>query len=449
MFNSSDLNKIKNIDSRRNFEMVLQSYYSNNNKASILLLYNLVVNDLYSKLVLMNDNGYVNCKSDLETIENQLRDGDESKYSIVEEKIFDIYRTKKILNHSTIDLLYYFKKIRNKCAHPFFFKEYDYTPSNEEVYLFIFKIYNDILIVDAFFKNPYEVMKPDIDSYQFPSLESIIMGVTKNKENIEKVELYFSRKYFRYMTDSNYVKLFKNLMDLTIFKNNEEVLLGQYKHYLLLCSLLNYLKLNGKISLLNNVYEWNKLNADNLHDDYDKCFNEQQCFSLSYLFRVLSYNNSFIEELKEKNEDVIEYIKNKLYKKAYLFAEFWNFFDIDINLAINKVTESSITYRDAYQFVVKLGPIVNRENLIKLVMQLLNKIPNFYGFDCADESIDLLIKIMSNIEVKFSQEEANSFFEIMNSNRQIYEKSRSYRNTQFTRIIELGYNFDSFDNLKI
>lgn len=449
MFNSSDLNKIKNIDSRRNFEMVLQSYYSNNNKASILLLYNLVVNDLYSKLVLMNDNGYVNCKSDLETIENQLRDGDESKYSIVEEKIFDIYRTKKILNHSTIDLLYYFKKIRNKCAHPFFFKEYDYTPSNEEVYLFIFKIYNDILIVDAFFKNPYEVMKPDIDSYQFPSLESIIMGATKNKENIEKVELYFSRKYFRYMTDSNYVKLFKNLMDLTIFKNNEEVLLGQYKHYLLLCSLLNYLKLNGKISLLNNVYEWNKLNAANLYDDYDKCFNEQQCFSLSYLFRVLSYNNSFIEELKEKNEDVIEYIKNKLYKKAYLFAEFWNFFDIDINLAINKVTESSITYRDAYQFVVKLGQIVNRENLIKLVMQLLNKIPNFYGFDCADESIDLLIKIMSNIEVKFSQEEANSFFEIMNSNRQIYEKSRSYRNTQFTRIIELGYNFDSFDNLKI
>ena len=65
MYSSSDLNKIKNIESRRNFEYVLQSYYSNNNKSAILLLYNLLVNDLYNKLILMNENGYVNLQSDL------------------------------------------------------------------------------------------------------------------------------------------------------------------------------------------------------------------------------------------------------------------------------------------------------------------------------------------------------------------------------------------------
>ena len=95
MFSSSDINKIKNIDSKNNFELVLQSYYSKNFKSCILLLYNLVVNDLYSKLVLMNDNNYVNCRSELETIENILKEGDESKYSIVEEKIFETYRVKK------------------------------------------------------------------------------------------------------------------------------------------------------------------------------------------------------------------------------------------------------------------------------------------------------------------------------------------------------------------
>ena len=89
MFSSSDINKIKNIDSKNNFELVLQSYYSKNFKSCILLLYNLVVNDLYSKLVLMDDNNYVNCRSELETIENILKEGYESKYSIVEEKIFE------------------------------------------------------------------------------------------------------------------------------------------------------------------------------------------------------------------------------------------------------------------------------------------------------------------------------------------------------------------------
>ena len=158
MFNNNDINKIKNIESKSNFEYVLQSFYSKNYKATVLLLYNLLINDLYSKLLLMDENGYFNCKNELEYIENVLKDGDESKYSIVEEKIFETYKLKKILNHSTIDLLLYFKKIRNKCAHPFFFKENDYTPTYEEVYLFIKKIYDDILIVDAFFKDPYEAM---------------------------------------------------------------------------------------------------------------------------------------------------------------------------------------------------------------------------------------------------------------------------------------------------
>ena len=210
MYSSSDINKIKNSDSRKNFDLVLQSYYSKNYKACILLLYNLVVNDLYSKLVLMNDNNYVNCKSELEFIENTLKEGNESKYSIVEEKTFEIYSAKKILNHSTIDLLIYFKKVRNKCAHPIFFKESDYTPTQEEVYLFLNKIYNDILVVDAFFKDPYEVMKNDIESYQFPDLDGMIMGISTIKKDTERVKKYFENKYYKYMTENNYIKLFKD-----------------------------------------------------------------------------------------------------------------------------------------------------------------------------------------------------------------------------------------------
>lgn len=138
MFSDGDINRIKNKDSKKNFEDVLQAYYSKNYKASILLLYNLVVNDLYDKLKLMNDNGYIDCKQELEKIDKTMETKDILKYSTVEEKIFNVYKDRRILNHSTIDMLKYFKEIRNKCAHPFFFKERDYTPIQEEVYLFIY-----------------------------------------------------------------------------------------------------------------------------------------------------------------------------------------------------------------------------------------------------------------------------------------------------------------------
>lgn len=95
MFSDIDIKKIKNTNSRKNFEYVLQSYYSGNFKASILLLYNLVVNDLYEKLQLMNEKNYINCKNDLDYIENILKEGDEKKYSSIEEKIFETYKTKK------------------------------------------------------------------------------------------------------------------------------------------------------------------------------------------------------------------------------------------------------------------------------------------------------------------------------------------------------------------
>ena len=448
MYSSSDLNKIKNIDSRRNFEYVLQSYYSNNNKSAILLLYNLLVNDLYNKLILMNENGYVNLQSDLDNIENNLKDSDESKYSVIEEKIFDIYKAKKILNTSTIDLLVYFKKIRNKCAHPFFFKENDYTPSNEEVYLFITKIYNEILIVETFFKNPYDVMKKDIEAFSFPSLESILMGFDTTKDNLLKTELFFTKKYYKFMTDNNFIKLFKSFMDLAICKNSSELLPNQYKHYLLLCSLLNYLKKQGKMALLDKKYNWDKLKIENIYDDIDKTIDEQQCFTMSYLYRVLSYNNSFIEELKDENDGVFELIKTELYKKSYLFIEFWQLFDINIDDALKKIS-NDISYKDCYNLITSIGKIISRNNLVDLLHRLLIKIPTFNSFNKADETLELLIKIISEISPKFKQEEIECLFELMNSNRQIYDKSRNWRNNQINRIKEFGYNLDAYENLKL
>lgn len=448
MYSSGDINKIKNIESRKNFEDVLQSFYSKNYKACILLLYNLVVNDMYSKLILMDENKYINCRNEIEYIENILKENDESKYSVVEEKVFETYKSKKILNHSTIELLRYFKKIRNKCAHPIFYKESDYTPTEEEVYLFIKKIYDDILIIDAFFKEPYKVMKEDIDKYQFPSLDLMIMGISNIQEDTEKVKKYFENKYFRFMTEHNYIKLFRSLIDLSITKNNDEILRQQYSHFLILNSLLEYLSYHGKLSILNGNYDWSKITAENIHDDYNKKTEEQLCFSLTYLLSVLKTNHTFVEELKNTNEDVYTLVEKSLYKNSYLFKDYWMIFDSDINKAAKKIPDD-LYYYNYCQLIEKLEILIDRNILLELIEKMISKIPTFNAFDAADRCIEIFLKIMTKANPKYEQELLKKIFDTMNKNRQIYDKCRSSRNNQLNRIKELGYSLDKYDNLQV
>ena len=89
MFSNYEISLIKRSDSRKYFEDVLQSFYSKNYRAAVLLLYSLVIDDLYYKLILMNDRKYYNLNDDLKRIE-ELRKSD--KYSEIEEKIFNTYK---------------------------------------------------------------------------------------------------------------------------------------------------------------------------------------------------------------------------------------------------------------------------------------------------------------------------------------------------------------------
>lgn len=448
MYSSSDINKIKNPDSRINFELVLQSYYSKNYKASILLLYNLVINDLYSKLILMNEKEYVNFQKELEEINNNLREKDESKYSIVEERIFTIYRQKKILNHSTIELLTYFKTIRNKCAHPIFFKENDYTPTEEEVYLFICKIYKDILIVEAFFKDPYKTMEKDIESFSFPTLYDIDTAIDLLDKDSEKVKKFFENKYYKYMTENNYIKLFKTLMDLSIRKNKEEILKNQYKHFLLLYVLLTHLNYNGKINILNKQFDWQNIDTGNIYDEINEKNPEGRCYSLSYLFVVLNLNHCFIEEIKDENEDLFNYLNEQLYSNVYLFIKNWKLFNNDIYEALKKLptTLDSNAYR---QIIISFSSVINIESTLDLLAKLLESTPDFNGYDDANENMSLFIKVISNLNVSIDQESLKKHFEIMNKNRQIYSTSRNGRNYQLKTLVFMGYDLSSYDNLKI
>lgn len=447
MFNSQEISRIKNANSRENFKFVLQSYYSQNYKASVLLLYNLVINDLYSKLKLMNENKYVNCENELNEINNILDGKNETKYSMVEEKIFKVYELKKILNKSTLDMLTYFKEIRNKCAHPIFFiNEESYSPSSDEVYAFITKIYNDILIIDAFFKDPYDVMKDDIKVYyEFPSLELNLLGMSSMGEDTSKIKKYFEIKYFKCMTENNFKKLFKELMDITVKKRNDEIQNEQYKNFLVLNAMLEYLKELGNISILNNTYEWGNLSDKVVNDDDSEYEYSNKWLALTYLCIILTHNNKFLIELSEENELVFNKIKNAIYTKANLFEECWQIFDNDIHIAIKKI-DKNLSWREYYRLIKKLDNMLYENEVIELMKLMIKKVRTYNAYDVANDVLDLLISVLKKRNLK--QEDVNDIFKIINNNSQFYSKSRNCRDTQIKKIRDLGYDLSEYTHLK-
>lgn len=57
LFDEKDLRVFENTDCRAYFEEILQTYYSKNYRATIVLLYSFVIYDLYIKLQIMANEG--------------------------------------------------------------------------------------------------------------------------------------------------------------------------------------------------------------------------------------------------------------------------------------------------------------------------------------------------------------------------------------------------------
>ena len=63
LFDEKDLSVFDNTDSRDYFMEILQSYYSKNYRAPIVLLYSFVIYDLFIKLQTMANEGYKKASS--------------------------------------------------------------------------------------------------------------------------------------------------------------------------------------------------------------------------------------------------------------------------------------------------------------------------------------------------------------------------------------------------
>ena len=165
LFDEKDLSVFDNTDSRDYFMEILQSYYSKNYRATIVLLYSFVIYDLFIKLQTMANEGDKKANSKLKEI-NDMRESDE-KYSSVENEIIRFFKENCQLyfNRFTEDVDY-LKNCRNKCAHLKVNDNTLYVPSDYHARMLICSMYDHIFSVKApFIMDLFPLVQNDVEAY--------------------------------------------------------------------------------------------------------------------------------------------------------------------------------------------------------------------------------------------------------------------------------------------
>ena len=440
-----DIYKIKNENSRNRFRSILQLYYSKNYKACIVLLYDLTINDLYKKMISINNLGYIDFSSDIADIEKLLEGNDKNKirYSEIERKIVDLYKKRRILGDSINASLEHLQKIRNMCAHPFIFDEEDYEPEADLVLAFITKIYNDILVVGAFIKKPYDIIEKEINEHIYPQLNSgAIFGFDELiEEEIAKTGKLLN-KYFLNFTDDNLRKTFKSTLTLTIGKRTEPIQKKQYANFLVLNALLKYVDENGKNSTIENCYDWGEIDESVIIDEKSDS-SDADWLAQTYLYKILSKNYTFREEIKSKNPDVFRLLESSIYNNVEYLINYWMIFETDINKIINKLGDMKCI--DYCKILDNLFRNLNKESLLNIFNRMFAKVPQYNGYNDADRCLDSFLMVLGEKAEWFSQDSLLSVFECINNNRQIYDKLIGSR---LDKLLKLRYDLSNYDNIR-
>ncbi|MFC2678377.1 MAG: hypothetical protein ACFN08_03865, partial [Granulicatella sp.] len=165
LFDERDLRVFDNADSRAYFEEILQSYYSKNYRASVVLLYSFIIYDLYNKLQTMASEGDSKAKNKMSEINHMIQD--DEKYSKVENEIIQFFKNNCALyfDRFTEDIDY-LKNCRNKCAHLKVNDNSLFVPSDYHARMLICSMYDNILSVKApFIMDLFSFVENDVEDY--------------------------------------------------------------------------------------------------------------------------------------------------------------------------------------------------------------------------------------------------------------------------------------------
>ena len=216
LFDEKELNVLDNNESRTYFKEILQSYYSQNYRATIVLLYSFVIYDLFIKLQIMANEGDKKATTKLTEINTMI--ADDEKYSLVENAIIEFYKQNCPLYFNRfVEDIEYLKNCRNKCAHLKVNDNSLYVPSDYQARMLICSMFDNIFSVKApFIMDLFSFAKSDVEKYTSQLFSIPETGIE------ESIISELKNKYFKRMTYDSIKKSYKTFARLLFVSEDED-----------------------------------------------------------------------------------------------------------------------------------------------------------------------------------------------------------------------------------
>lgn len=387
LFDEKELNVFDNSESRNYFKEILQCYYSQNYRATIVLLYSFVIYDLFTKLQIMANEG--NKKAGLKLNEINKMITDDERYSQVENEIIDFYKTNCPLYFKRfVEDIEYLKNCRNKCAHLKVDDSSLYAPSDYHARMLICSMYDNILSVKApFITDLFSFVENDVEKYTSQ------LSYISNNGLDESIINDLTVKYYKRLTYDSLKKSYKTFIRLLLVSDDQNAEKNVLGLYVFAYSLTNYIIKNGFERLFSEAdvqaifgkisIETIKLNA----------YRKDALISLMVNFNVL------LDTVFQNNRQVFDYISEmilsnplnlSLYRKIYPRAsenvlEYYNAKERLKQPKYTKVIYETIKDCDGF-------------DINKYMMDMVKHIPNYMGYDDADSFMTCFIDNLSKIE---------------------------------------------------
>lgn len=408
LFDEKDYRVFDNADSRNYFKEILQSYYSQNYRATVVLLYSFVIYDLFIKLQNMANEGDKKADKKLKEINTMIED--DEKYSKVENEIIQFFKNNCPLYFDRfIEDIDYLKNCRNKCAHLKVNDNTLYVPSDYHARMLICSMYDHILSVKApFIMDLFSIAQTDVEEYA----ESISHIPSNGLDNSIKKSI--AEKYLKRMTYDSFKKSYKTFVRLLLVSDAEECIKNVYGLYAFAFTMTDYAIKNGYTALFSEetiIDIYSKVNVKGLKDSSPR--------AKALISLITSY--PIVMDIVRDNEEVFDYISKRVLAKPRGLNLYKVFFPRESKSIYCYFKENTSVHEATYtEMLYEVVKDCDDFNLAEFVVIMANAIPTFNGFYDAD----CYMSFFKDHITKLSISEINDVLKIYRRNGQCTNRAR-------------------------
>lgn len=408
LFDEKDYRVFENTDSRNYFKEILQSYYSQNYRATIVLLYSFVIYDLFLKLQNMANEGDKKAITKIKEINTMI--SDDEKYSKVENEIIQFFKDNCPLYFDRfIEDIDYLKNCRNKCAHLKVNDNTLFVPSDYHARMLICSMYDHILSVKApFIMDLFSIAQADVEEY------AGTMSHIPNSGPDNSIKKRIVDKYLKRLTYDSFKKSYKTFIRLLLVSDADECIKNVYGLYAFAFTMTDYAIKNGYTSLFSEesiIDIFSKIKVESLKDSPSR--------ANALISLITTY--PMVMDIVNDNTEVFEYISERTLSKPYGLCQYRSFYPRE-NRSVYGYFKGKASIHDASYSRILYDVLKEAEdfNLVEFMLYLVSAIPTYNGFNHADCFMTFFKEHLEELNL----DDINKVLKVYKKNNQCTNRSR-------------------------